>query len=337
MQSPQRPYPSQSYEQDPQGDYGSYQQHYRGVPYGADPYRSASRSPYPDDRGPRDRYDVPSNPYAPFPSPQGQGRSNPGDWNQGSSRQSQAPHLFQHPHESDRSYEDPRQRGEGRRGEWREGRYAESRPDFDGERDGAGRGSWSYGGGSSNAPSWDYPNQSGGRYQGGERYQRGGSMGYGGPSGDSSQFGGGGTATYGDRSMGQSRGRHTGKGPKGYRRSDESVIDEVSRRLEQDSEVDASEIEVTCSEGIVTLTGTVEDRNAKRCAEDCAAEAYGVKDVKNELRIESRSGRDEQDSNSSGMGGSRSSGSQRGTSNAGAGQARSTTSGQEQAAGRRNS
>jgi osmotically-inducible protein OsmY len=54
--------------------------------------------------------------------------------------------------------------------------------------------------------------------------------------------------------------------------------------LAQDSELDASEIEVKVHNGVVTLTGTVSERQFKRMAEDLAERCYGVKDVRNEIR-----------------------------------------------------
>jgi hypothetical protein len=80
-------------------------------------------------------------------------------------------------------------------------------------------------------------------------------------------------------------GRHYGRGPKGYRRSDERIREDVSDRLMWDPDVDASEIEVMVSQGVVTLTGVVEDRSAKRAAEDIAEEVLGVDDVRNELKV----------------------------------------------------
>lgn len=78
---------------------------------------------------------------------------------------------------------------------------------------------------------------------------------------------------------------HRGKGPKNYQRSDERIREEISERLYYDHDVDASEIEVQVSGGVVTLTGSVEDRWAKRRAEDIAESCGGVKDVQNQLRI----------------------------------------------------
>ena len=42
---------------------------------------------------------------------------------------------------------------------------------------------------------------------------------------------------------------------------------------------------VKVSGGVVTLTGTVEDRNAKRMAEDVAESISGVQEVQNQLRV----------------------------------------------------
>lgn len=81
-------------------------------------------------------------------------------------------------------------------------------------------------------------------------------------------------------------GQHSGKGPKGYKRSDDRIIEDVSAELAHDGDVDASEIEVTCKDGIVVLRGKVDSRSAKRCAEDCCESVQGVTDVRNELEID---------------------------------------------------
>jgi hypothetical protein len=84
----------------------------------------------------------------------------------------------------------------------------------------------------------------------------------------------------------QHGGPHLGKGPKGYRRSDERVLDDVCQALERDPRIDASDIEVTCTNGEVTLRGTVDSRETKRRAEDCVEDLPGVRDVRNELRTQ---------------------------------------------------
>jgi len=81
------------------------------------------------------------------------------------------------------------------------------------------------------------------------------------------------------------RGRFFGRGPKGYRRSSERICDEISDRLMTHPDIDASDIEVRVGDGIVTLTGTVEDRHEKRLAEYIAEDALGVDDVDNQLKV----------------------------------------------------
>lgn len=87
------------------------------------------------------------------------------------------------------------------------------------------------------------------------------------------------------RRMDKINGPHKGKGPKGYTRSDQRLTEEVNEKLYQDSFIDASNIEVTVLEGEVTLSGTVDSREAKRRAEDLVEEVSGVKDVTNQLKV----------------------------------------------------
>jgi hypothetical protein len=83
--------------------------------------------------------------------------------------------------------------------------------------------------------------------------------------------------------QGDQFGRHSGKGPKGYKRSDDRIQEEVCEMLERHPLVDASSIEVTVKDGLVTLSGSVEDRNQKRLAEIAVENCRGVKDVQNRL------------------------------------------------------
>ncbi|MBM3092873.1 BON domain-containing protein [Ensifer sp. T173] len=76
-----------------------------------------------------------------------------------------------------------------------------------------------------------------------------------------------------------------GKGPRGYKRSDERIRDDVNDRLTDDGWLDASDIEVVVSSGEVTLTGLVSSRQDKRRAEDCADAVTGVSHVQNNLRV----------------------------------------------------
>ncbi|WP_309092932.1 BON domain-containing protein [Phenylobacterium sp.] len=79
---------------------------------------------------------------------------------------------------------------------------------------------------------------------------------------------------------------HRGRGPKGYKRSDERISDDAHQRLTDDPWLDASNINVSVSGGEVTLSGTVENREAKHRAERCVEEISGVTHVQNNLRIE---------------------------------------------------
>jgi BON domain-containing protein len=106
--------------------------------------------------------------------------------------------------------------------------------------------------------------------------------------------------SYGRPGQGFTRGRFTGKGPKGYQRSDERIKEDVSEALSRDGDLDASEIEVIVVSGEVTLEGTVPDRQSKRLAEDLAEDLPGVKQVQNRLRIENGQGRREGESSTSG-------------------------------------
>lgn len=80
---------------------------------------------------------------------------------------------------------------------------------------------------------------------------------------------------------------HRGKGPKGWKRSDSKIEEDVCDALYVSSKVDATEIEVKVADRCVFLIGFVRDRETKRSAERCAEEVIGVDDVRNELRIKS--------------------------------------------------
>lgn len=96
---------------------------------------------------------------------------------------------------------------------------------------------------------------------------------------------------YGQRSRSDERdwpmaGQFRGRGPKGYQRSRERILDDVSERLADHPEIDASEMEVDVQGDVVFLRGRVYDRGQKRMAEDVAESVSGVRDVRNELDVE---------------------------------------------------
>jgi BON domain-containing protein len=86
-------------------------------------------------------------------------------------------------------------------------------------------------------------------------------------------------------STGPEPGRYAGRGPRGYRRSDARIDEEVNEALTVSPYLDATEIRVTVSGGEVSLEGVVRDRRSKRLAEDVAATVRGVFDVQNRLRV----------------------------------------------------
>jgi len=86
-------------------------------------------------------------------------------------------------------------------------------------------------------------------------------------------------------SSGYMTGRHRGRGPRGYKRSDDRIREDVNDRLSDDPLLDASGIDVTVNSGVVTLNGTVNDRSDKRRAEDLVLMVPGVADVTVSLAV----------------------------------------------------
>lgn len=85
-------------------------------------------------------------------------------------------------------------------------------------------------------------------------------------------------------------GSFSGKGPRGYFRSDERIFEEVCERMTRHGELDAREINVEVKDGEVTLTGRVQNRPGKRLAEDIADSIPGVYDVHNRLELKEKTG-----------------------------------------------
>jgi osmotically-inducible protein OsmY len=81
------------------------------------------------------------------------------------------------------------------------------------------------------------------------------------------------------------RGPHAGKGPKGWKRSDDHIYEEVCQILEQRGDIDPSEVEIKVSNGEVTMEGTVSDRTSKRRLDEAIDQISGIKDVHNRVRV----------------------------------------------------
>ena len=97
-------------------------------------------------------------------------------------------------------------------------------------------------------------------------------------------------------------GPYSGRGPRGYQRSDQRIEEDICERLTHHGQLDASDIQVQVKNGEVTLTGTVESRQAKRLAEDLLDSVSGVKDVHNQLRVQQPSQGEEMQGPSGAMG-----------------------------------
>lgn len=78
---------------------------------------------------------------------------------------------------------------------------------------------------------------------------------------------------------------YRGVGPRGYRRDDARVREDVCDALTDSDTLDASDITVTVQDGVVRLSGSVPHRMMKRLAEDLAEDCSGVHDVENALRV----------------------------------------------------
>jgi osmotically-inducible protein OsmY len=76
----------------------------------------------------------------------------------------------------------------------------------------------------------------------------------------------------------------TGRGPKGYRRSDDRIREDVCERIAR-SGLNADDVEVEVENGQVTLSGEVGDRWDKRRLEDVVEDVFGVDEVNNHLRV----------------------------------------------------
>ena len=187
--------------------------------------------------------------------------------------------------------------------EWRESQESEAERGFSGwrgsEHGDPGTRGWEpegerwrsgdvYGGGISGGGMYGRYREgsSGNRPDYGERWRGGDSWGEGRRMGGQSMGRG---QSMGGGLWGQERestsGGFAGRGPKGYKRSDERIKEEICEEMTRDPDLDASEIEIRVQDGEITLTGAVRDRHAKRLAEDISESASGVKEVNNQLRV----------------------------------------------------
>ncbi|MBX5463790.1 MAG: BON domain-containing protein [Steroidobacteraceae bacterium] len=83
---------------------------------------------------------------------------------------------------------------------------------------------------------------------------------------------------------------HVRRGPKGYRRSDERILEEIYLQLLRAPHIDSSDVSVEVHEGGATLTGTVPERRMKHAVEDAAYHTWGVEHVDNRIRVRRQGG-----------------------------------------------
>jgi hypothetical protein len=106
-----------------------------------------------------------------------------------------------------------------------------------------------------------------------------------------SMTGGGRGADLGYSSAGSwMSGPHSRRGPRNYQRADARIEEDACEALYHHGHIDASNIDVSVQNGEITLTGTVETRQEKRLAEDILESISGVKDITNQLRVQSNQG-----------------------------------------------
>lgn len=83
----------------------------------------------------------------------------------------------------------------------------------------------------------------------------------------------------------QTGGSHAGQGPQFHRRSDDKIHEEIWELLSNNADLDASEVELQVESGAVTLTGTVDSRDARWLTEDLVSSVTGVREVNNRLKV----------------------------------------------------
>lgn len=81
------------------------------------------------------------------------------------------------------------------------------------------------------------------------------------------------------------------RGPKGYKRSDDRICEDICEHLMNIGWIDSSDVEVRVHEGRVILGGTVPERSQKYEIEDIAAQTLGVEDVENNISVPRRDAR----------------------------------------------
>lgn len=80
-------------------------------------------------------------------------------------------------------------------------------------------------------------------------------------------------------------GRSPGRGPRGDKRSDHQIREEINSILTGDEMLDASDVIVSVNTGEVSLTGTIADTYSKERAGGLVEAVAGVRHVENKISI----------------------------------------------------
>ncbi len=75
------------------------------------------------------------------------------------------------------------------------------------------------------------------------------------------------------------------RGPKGFKRTDERLKDDIAVRLMYRHDIDSSDVILEVKDGKVTLEGTVPERWMRYAIDDIAESVLGVQDVENNVRV----------------------------------------------------
>lgn len=84
-------------------------------------------------------------------------------------------------------------------------------------------------------------------------------------------------------------GNYYGRGPKGWKLTDEQIKNKVSEILLHSHDVDPSELDIEVEEGVVTLKGYIQSIGMKRVAEDLILSIPFVEDVFTQLKVKNTS------------------------------------------------
>ncbi len=77
----------------------------------------------------------------------------------------------------------------------------------------------------------------------------------------------------------------SGFGPRGYKRSDARIEEEICELLARDHYIDASDIVVAVENGVVKLSGSVNQREDRVEAEMLSESVIGVEDIQNDISV----------------------------------------------------